>query len=110
MGIVHAGLNRKEDAINEGKRAIELAPLEKDAMNNGVFLDYMLQIYIILNEKEQALKQLEQKLTIDDYFGLSHVFIDPDYAPMLKYPDFDKIVEKYGNEYAKALWQKDLQK
>jgi hypothetical protein len=25
---------------------------------------------------------------------------------MLDYPGFDKIVEKYGNEYARELWAK----
>ena len=43
-------------------------------------------------------------------FGLAQVLIGPEYAPMLDYPGFDKIVEKYGNEYARDLWEKHLSK
>ena len=110
IGLIYAGLGRKDEAIKEGKKAIELAPYEKDAWNNFAYLDYLLQIYIILDEKEKALKQLEQMLTIQYDFSLPHVLIDPDYTPMLDYPGFDKIVDKYGNKYAKALWQKHLSK
>ncbi|UCC44105.1 MAG: hypothetical protein JSU65_13495, partial [Candidatus Zixiibacteriota bacterium] len=110
MGIVYAGLGRIEEAIREGKKAIELAPLEKDAMNNFRYLDYLLGIYILVQEKEEALATLERMLTIQNYIGLAQVFIDPDYAPMLDYPGFDRIVEKYGNEYARELWQEHLSK
>jgi non-specific serine/threonine protein kinase len=109
MGVIYAGLGRKNEAIREGKKAVELAPIEKDAFRNYAHLDYMLQIYIILDEQEDALKMLEHCLTLQTRFGLAHVFIDPDYAPMLDYPGFDKIVEKYANEYARDLWEKHRQ-
>ena len=44
------------------------------------------------------------------YFGnidLQDTFFD---SLRRDYPGFDKIVEKYGNKYAKELWQKHLSK
>jgi TolB-like protein len=105
MGLIYAGLGHKDEAITEGQEAMKLAPLERDAFSNWQYLEYMLRIYIILDEKDKALGMLEHMLTSDNYFGLPRVFIDPDYSPMLDYPGFDRIVEKHGNEYANALWQ-----
>jgi len=110
LGIVYAGLGQKDKAVSEGEKAIELAPLEKDAWNNFVYFDCMLLIYVMLNEKEKALEMLKTNLTVQNEFGLAHVFIDPDYVPLLDYPGFDKIVEKFGNEYAKSLWQRHIKK
>jgi serine/threonine protein kinase/tetratricopeptide (TPR) repeat protein len=109
-GIACAGLGRKDEAIREGKKAIELAPLEKRPIGNTDYLEYLLQIYIILDEQKKALEMLEHCLSLQTGFGLVLVFIDPDYAPMLDYPGFDKIVEKYGNEYARDLWDKHRSK
>ncbi len=110
MGIVYAGLGITDKAIREGKKAVELAPLEKDFWNNFECMDYLLQIYVMLDEKDSALEMLEHMLTVYDKFGLAHVFIDPDYTPMLDYPGFNNIVEKYGNEYTKELWNKHAHK
>ncbi|UCC44873.1 MAG: protein kinase, partial [Candidatus Zixiibacteriota bacterium] len=105
LGLIYAGLERKDEAIAEGLRATEIAPYEKDTWYNFGYLDWLLGIYIVLNEKELALEQLEKMLTVPNTFGLSHVFIDPDYAPLLNYPGFERLVEKYGNEYAKSRWK-----
>ena len=35
LGLIDAGLGRKEDALREGRRAVELLPVEKDALNGG---------------------------------------------------------------------------
>ncbi|UCC79089.1 MAG: protein kinase [Candidatus Zixiibacteriota bacterium] len=110
MGIVCAGLGRKNEAIREGKKAIELAPIEKDAFDKYDYLDYLLLIYIQLNEQEEALKILDDILSLHTNKDLPLVLIDPEYAPMLDYPGFDKIVEKYGNEYARDLWDKHQSK
>ena len=33
LGLIDAGLGRKEEALREGWRAVELLPVEKDAIN-----------------------------------------------------------------------------
>src|SRR5213592_953698 len=33
LGLIDAGLGRKEEALREGRRAVELLPVEKDSMN-----------------------------------------------------------------------------
>lgn len=43
LGLIDAGLGRKEDALREGRRAVELLPVEKDS-NNGVHMIEYLAI------------------------------------------------------------------
>ena len=33
LGLIDAGLGRKEEAVREGRRAVELLPVEKDSSN-----------------------------------------------------------------------------
>ena len=33
LGVIDAALGRKEDALREGRRAVELLPVEKDSIN-----------------------------------------------------------------------------
>jgi hypothetical protein len=35
LGLIDAALGHKEDALREGRRAIELLPVTKDAINGG---------------------------------------------------------------------------
>ena len=36
LGVIDAALGRKEEALREGRRAVELLPVEKDSVNGMV--------------------------------------------------------------------------
>jgi TolB-like protein/class 3 adenylate cyclase len=40
LALIDAGLGRKEDALRESRRAVELVPLEKDALNGSDMIHY----------------------------------------------------------------------
>src|SRR5262249_17028547 len=40
LGLIDAGLGRKEDALREGRRAMELLPVEKDSINGPAMIKY----------------------------------------------------------------------
>ena len=62
LGLVCAYLGRKEDAIREGRRAVELKPISKDAVDGAIMLCYLAVIYAQTGEKDQALTLLERLL------------------------------------------------
>ena len=62
LGLVCAYLGRKEDAIREGRRAVELKPITKDAVDGAIMLSYLAVIYAQTGEKDQALSLLEKLL------------------------------------------------
>ena len=38
LGLIDAALGRKEEALREGRRAVELLPVEKDAVNGRIMI------------------------------------------------------------------------
>ena len=60
LGILCGYLGRKEDAIRESRRAVELLPESTDAVN-GVQLAYDLAlVYALTGEADQALALVER--------------------------------------------------
>src|SRR5262249_26220025 len=44
LGLIDAGLGRKEEALREGQRAVELLPSEKDALDGSAMIKYLAMI------------------------------------------------------------------
>jgi TolB-like protein/class 3 adenylate cyclase/Tfp pilus assembly protein PilF len=58
LGLIDASLGRKEEALGEGRRAIELLPVEKDSLNGSQMLIYFAIIAAWAGEKDTALQYL----------------------------------------------------
>ena len=63
LGLVYAFLGRKEEAIREGHRAVELMPDAKDAVFGPWMKGYLAMIYARVGEADSALPLLEELLT-----------------------------------------------
>jgi Flp pilus assembly protein TadD len=44
LGLIDARLGRKEEALREGRQAIELLPVEKDALQGNCMVIYLAMI------------------------------------------------------------------
>src|SRR5881275_924856 len=66
LGLIDAALGRKDMALEEGRRAIALTPLEKDVNNGSRVLQYFAITTAWAGEKELALQQLEAGLRAPD--------------------------------------------
>jgi TolB-like protein/Flp pilus assembly protein TadD len=62
LGLVCAFLGRKEEAIGEGRRAVELRPISKDAVDGAIMLCYLAVIYAQTGENDQAITLIRQLL------------------------------------------------
>src|SRR5437764_3436318 len=62
LGLLYAFMGRKEDAIREGRRAVELKPESKDAFDGAIMNSYLALIYARLGEKELAFPLIERLL------------------------------------------------
>ena len=58
LGMIDAGLGRKEEALREGRRACELLPISKDAIDGVGLAVYLAQIYAWIGEKDLAIEQI----------------------------------------------------
>jgi tetratricopeptide (TPR) repeat protein len=93
LGLTLAYLGRKADAVREGRRAVELLPISRDA-TNGTYIQHQLaRIYLLVGEPEQALDQLEPLLRVPYFLSPGMLRIDPTFDQVRKNPRFRKLVE-----------------
>jgi tetratricopeptide (TPR) repeat protein len=104
LGLIDAALGRKDLALEEGRRAIALAPLEKDVDNGSLVLQYFAITAAWAGERELALQQLEGGLRAPDASimlsdGALKLF--PFGDPLRGDPRFEKIVASLAPKDAK---------
>jgi TolB-like protein/Tfp pilus assembly protein PilF len=92
LGLIDASLGRKEEAQREGRRAIELLPPTKDALNGTEVLYFCAVIYARTGERDQALDQLETLAKLPGGVSYGEIRLDPFWDPLRGDPRFEKIV------------------
>jgi tetratricopeptide (TPR) repeat protein len=85
VAIVDAGLGRKEEAIREARRAVELQPITRDSLNGPNWVANLALVYAWTGERDRALEQLEKVATIP---GNPEV---PTYGDLLFNPRWDSL-------------------
>jgi TolB-like protein/class 3 adenylate cyclase/Flp pilus assembly protein TadD len=58
LGLIDAALGRKEEAIREGQRAVELLPTNKDAVTGALLRTHLVLIYAWVGQQDSALEEL----------------------------------------------------
>jgi tetratricopeptide (TPR) repeat protein len=96
LGIVSAALGQKAVALREGKRAVELLPLSKDAVYGLPYVIDLAHIYVLLGDNEKALAKIEEMLSIPSSLSVPLLKIDPRWAPLRGDPHFQSLLEKYS--------------
>jgi TolB-like protein/Tfp pilus assembly protein PilF len=92
LGITDAALGRKDEAIREGRRAVELLPVTRDAITGALLLEHLAVIYAWTGEKNLALDQLEQAARIPGEVNYGQLRLHPWWDPLRGDPRFEKIV------------------
>ena len=59
LGLIDAHLGQKEKAVQEGRAACEMLPIERDAVDGVTLVSNLAKIYAITGQKDLALQQLE---------------------------------------------------
>ncbi len=96
LGIVYAGLGRKEEAIREGKQGMELMPILKDALIGPERVSDLAQIYVMVGEYDAALDQIDYLLSIPSELSVPLLRLDPRWDPLREHPRFKALLKKYG--------------
>jgi hypothetical protein len=92
LAQIDAGLGRKEQAISEGRRAVDLMPISKDAYDGPLVLQGLAQIYVWTGEKERAIEVLEKLVHFPGYVAYGYLLRDPIWDPLHGDPRFEKIL------------------
>ena len=94
LGLIDAGLGKKEEALREGRHAIELLPMTKDALNGAHMIEYFAVIAAWVGEKGLACEQLEKttQMTGGWLVNYGQLKLSPVWDPLRGDPRFEKIV------------------
>jgi TolB-like protein len=92
LGLIDGGLGRKDDALREGRRAIELLPIERDAFGGSDMIQFFSVICAWTGEKELALQQLDIVTRMPSALTYGRLKLHPFWDPLHGDPRFEKIV------------------
>jgi len=92
LGLIDAGLGRKEEAIREGLHAVELLPISKDSIDGAEVMKYLGVIYAWCGEKDLAIKQITATLQIPSTLSYGNLKLHPYWDLLRGEPRFEKIV------------------
>jgi TolB-like protein/tetratricopeptide (TPR) repeat protein len=92
LGLIDAALGRKEDALREGRHAMELLPISKDSIDGAEVMKYLGVIYAWCGEKDLAIQQIEATLRIPSTLSYGNLKLHPYWDPLRGDSRFEKIV------------------
>jgi TolB-like protein/Tfp pilus assembly protein PilF/predicted Ser/Thr protein kinase len=92
LGLIDAGLGRKEEALREARRAVELLPVEKDSINGMRMIEYFAIIAAWIGDKDLACEQLVTAISHPSFLSYGHLKLLPFWDPLRGDPRFEKIV------------------
>jgi DNA-binding SARP family transcriptional activator/TolB-like protein len=99
-GLTLAYLGRKEEAVREGLRGVELLPISQDGYFGPYVQLQLVRIYLLVGEPEKALDQLEPLLQVPFFVSRDWLRIDPTFDPIREDPRFMRLVGESGAERA----------
>ena len=92
LGLIDAALGRKEEALSEGRRAVELLPVEKDATNGKRMIMSLARIAAWVGDKDLACQQLAVVIQLPSELSYGELKLQPWWDPLRGDPCFEKIV------------------
>jgi TolB-like protein/DNA-binding winged helix-turn-helix (wHTH) protein/Tfp pilus assembly protein PilF len=92
LGLIDAVLGRREEALREGRRAVELLPVEKDSIKGPLIIGYFAMIAAWLNDNDLACEKLATAVRNPGPLSYGELKLLPFWDPLRGDPRFEQIV------------------
>src|SRR6266542_1409331 len=101
LGLLYAYMQRKEDAIREARRAVELEPESQDAFHGAAWAANLALVYALIGEPDQAITLIERLLStpgpvhcsnFPSSITLADLRLRWEWDPLRSNPRFQKIL------------------
>jgi hypothetical protein len=93
LGLIDAALGRKEDALREGRHAVELLSVGKDAINGPRMIAQLAMIAAWSGQRDLACEQLAMAVHPPAPVTYGQLKLLPFWDPLRGEPCFEKIVQ-----------------
>jgi tetratricopeptide (TPR) repeat protein len=94
LALIDAGLGNRQLAIEEGKKAVELRPISRDAVEGPEYVEKLARAYALLGERERALEQLSVIAKVPAGATCGDLKFDPVWDELRDDPRFAQIMEE----------------
>jgi len=94
LSVADAGLGLKEDALREARRAIELCPLSRDAVDGPWYETMLALVYAWTGEHDAALTQLEKIVRLPQGPDYGELRFNPMWDEIRNDPRFDRLLSQ----------------
>ena len=98
LGLIDAALGRKEEALREGERACQLAPLKNDVVDGAELIVNLALIYAWTGEKDRAFEQLGTAARIPNNLSYGLLKLHPQWDSLRNDPRFDSLLARFAAE------------
>jgi TolB-like protein len=95
LGLAYAGLGRADEAVREGRRAIELMPVGEDSYAGTALADNLAHIYVMVGDYDAAVEELESLLAVPHSpISVPWLMVDPTWDPLREHQGFKNLLEE----------------
>ncbi len=91
-GLTYAGVDCKRAAVREGRKAVELYPVARDAFVGPEYLEHLAAIYVWVGEPDAALDLIERILAMPSGLSISYLAVNPRWDPLRGHPRFEELI------------------
>jgi serine/threonine-protein kinase len=98
LGLIEAALGQKDEAIRDGERACQFAPLKKDVVDGAELIVNLALIYAWTGEKDRAFEQLGTAARIPNNLSYGLLKLHPQWDSLRNDPRFDSLLARLRTE------------
>ena len=92
LGMIDAALGKKEQAIQEARRAAEMLPVSRDALNGARIADYRAVTTALTGNKKRAIEQLSKATKRPGGINYGQLRLHPYFDGLRGNPEFERLV------------------
>jgi len=96
LGLSYSFLDRKKEAIREGRKAVDLLPVSRDAFTGPHVIGSLAEIYTLVGDHDAAIDQLAYLLSIPSDMTVHILKLNPVWDPLREHPRFKELLAKYS--------------
>jgi tetratricopeptide (TPR) repeat protein len=93
LAMADLAVGRKQEAVEEGRHALELRPISEDAFHGPEVATWIAEVYALANQPDAAFAQLNILVRVPAlHLNYGELKTNPGWDPLRKDPRFDKLL------------------